>query len=67
MDTPMSQVAEHQRRALDFMLDALGLRQAYEEVAGLSETRALQDVVAALELDDAALAETLRAREANDI
>lgn len=67
MDTPMSQVAEHQRRALDFMLDALGLRQAYEEVARLPETRALQDVVAALELDDATLAETLRAREANDI
>lgn len=66
MDTSANRAAEHQRRALDFMLDALGLRQAYEEVARLPETRALQDAVAAFELDEAALAEVLRAREPND-
>ncbi len=67
MDTSANRVAEHQRRALDFILDAPGLRQAYEKVARLPETRALQDAVAALELDDAALAEALHAGEANDI
>ncbi|MBI2202993.1 MAG: hypothetical protein HYU41_03930 [Candidatus Rokubacteria bacterium] len=52
MGTPKSRLVEHQRLALDFMLDTLGLRPAYEEISWLPETQALQEAVAALELDD---------------
>jgi hypothetical protein len=67
MDTPMSQVAEHQRRALDFMLDALGLREAYEAVSRLPRTRELEHTAAALETELEAIVAAPREREPNDI
>ena len=32
MENPITRVAEHQRRTLDFMLDSLELRHAHDEV-----------------------------------
>ena len=49
MDTSANRVAEHQRRALDFMLDALGLRHEWEEVSRAPETQVLVRTVAALD------------------
>lgn len=48
MDTPMSQVAEHQRRALDFMLDALGLERFRDEALRAARGEELEQTVAAL-------------------
>jgi hypothetical protein len=66
METPISRVIEHQRKALDFMLDALGLREAYEAVSRLPETRELERAAAALETELEALGAP-REREPNDI
>lgn len=67
MDTPMSRVAEQQRRALDFMLNARGLRHAWEEISRAPETQALARTVAALEGEsDLALRATMRERERGD-
>ena len=63
METPISRVIEHQRKALDFMLDALGLRQAYEEVSRLPETKEIERAVAALEVESDVLRAEMRERE----
>ena len=56
MDTSVNRVVEHQRQALDFMLDTLGLRQAWEEVSHSPETQAAARTIATLETEsDAAL------------
>jgi len=67
METPISRVIEHQRKALDFMLDALGLREAYEAVSRLPETRELERAAAALETELEALGAPSREREPNDV
>jgi hypothetical protein len=67
METPINRVTEHQRKALDFMLDALGLREAYEAVSRLPETRELERAAAALDADLETLAASSREREPNDI
>jgi hypothetical protein len=67
METPISRVIEHQRKALAFMFDALGLRSAYEAVSRLPETRELDRAAAALEADVETLATPSREREPNDI
>ena len=61
METPMNRVAEHQRRTLDFMLDALGLRHAYEEASRLPEAKEVEHAVAALETD--VISAAMRERE----
>ena len=66
METPISRVIEHQRKALDFMLDALGLREAHEAVSRRPETPELERAAAALETELEAL-DAPREREPNDI
>lgn len=63
METPISRVIEHQRKALDLMLDAVGLRQAYEEVSRLPETKEIERAVAALEVETDVLSAEIRDRE----
>jgi hypothetical protein len=63
METPISHIIEHQRKALDFMLDALGLRQAYEEVSRLPETKEMERAVAALEVESDVLGAQIFERE----
>jgi len=63
METPISRVIEHQRKALDFMLDALGLRQAYEEVSRLPETKEMERAVAALQAENDTLGPPASERE----
>ena len=46
MDTSANRVAEHQRQALNVMLDTLGLRSAWEEVSRTPKTQALARTVA---------------------
>jgi hypothetical protein len=67
METPINRVTEHQRKALDFVLDALGLREAYEAVSRLPETRELERAAAVLETEIESLATSSREREPNDI
>jgi len=67
MDTSANRVAEHQRRALDFMLDTLGLRHEWEEVSRASETQVVARAVAALEAEsDGGLRAAARERDARD-
>ena len=67
MDTSVNRVADHQRRALDFMLDTLGLRHAWEEVSRSAETQALERTVAALQAEsDDALRVAIRERDRRD-
>jgi hypothetical protein len=49
------------------MLDALGLREAYEAVVTLPETRQLERAAAALEADREALGPPPHEHEPNDI
>jgi hypothetical protein len=67
METPINRVIEHQRKALDFMLDALGLREAYGAVSRLPERRELERAAAVLETEIETLATSSREREPNDI
>jgi hypothetical protein len=67
METPIDRVIEHQRKALAFMLDALGLREAYEAVSRLPGARELERAAAALEADLEAHAAPSREREPSDI
>lgn len=67
METPIDRVIEHQRKALDFMLDALGLRSAYEAVSRLPEACELERAAAMLEADLERLATPSRERAPNDI
>ncbi len=67
METPIDRVVEHQRRALDFMLDALGLRQAHEAVSRLPETKEIQRAVAALQAESDMRGAGEREREPEDI
>ena len=48
MEHPITRVAEHQRRTLDFMLDSLGLRHAHDEVVRRDRVAELETAVAAL-------------------
>ena len=67
MDTSAQRVAEHQRRALDFMLDTLGLRHEWDEVSRSPETQALVRTVAALDAESGrALGAPLRKCERRD-
>ncbi len=55
MENPITRVAEHQRRTLDFMLDSLGLRPAHDEVARRNRIAELETSVAALRAENRAL------------
>lgn len=61
MDTPDTRIADHQRRALEFMLDALGLRPPAGEVTRLLE---LSHTVIALLEENRRLRRELRELEA---
>ena len=55
MENPITRVAEHQRRTLDFMLDSLGLRHAHDEVARRDRIAELEGAVTALGAENRAL------------
>ena len=55
MENPITRVAEHQRRTLDFMLDSLGLRHAHDEVGRRDRIAELETTVAALGAENRAL------------
>ncbi len=55
MENPITRVAEHQRRTLDFMLDSLGLRHAHDEVVRRNRIAELETTVAALSTENRAL------------
>ena len=55
METPITRIAEHQRRTLDFMLDSLGLRHAHDEVVRRDRVAELETTVAALGAENRAL------------
>ena len=55
MENPITRVAEHQRRTLDFMLDSLGLRHAHDEVVRRNRVAELETAVTALGAENRAL------------
>lgn len=55
METPVSRVVAHQRQVLGFMLDALGLRHAHEEIQRLERIEELERTVTALSAETHAL------------
>ena len=55
METPITRVAEHQRRTLDFMLDSLGLRHAHDEVVHRDRIAELEATATALGAENRAL------------
>ena len=55
METPITRVAEHQRRTLDFMLDSLGLRHAHDEVVRRDRIAELEGTVTTLRTENRAL------------
>jgi len=55
MENPITRVAEHQRRTLDFMLDRLGLRHARDEVVRRDRIAELETTVTALGAENRAL------------
>ena len=63
METPSNRVAEHQRRALDFMLESLGLRHAHDEVVRRDRVAELEMTVAALGAENRALRTEVRELE----
>ncbi len=63
METPITRVAEHQRRTLDFMLDSLGLRHAHDEVVRRDRIAQLETAVAALGAENRALRAEVRQLE----
>ena len=63
MDSPSNCVAEHQHRALDFMLDSLGLRHAHDEVVRQDRIAELETTVAALGAENRALRADVRELE----
>jgi predicted RNase H-like nuclease (RuvC/YqgF family) len=63
MEIPITRVAEHQRQALDFALDALGLRHAHEAVARRDRIAELEATVAALGAENRALRTEVRELE----
>ncbi len=63
METPITRVAEHQRRTLDFMLDSLGLRHAHDEVVRRDRVAELEGTVTALRVENRALRDEVRELE----
>ena len=63
MENPINRIAEHQRRALDFMLDSLGLRHAHGEVVCRDRMAELETSVAALGAENRALRTEVRELE----
>jgi len=55
MESPTNRIAEHQRRTLDFVLDSLGLRHAYDEVVRRDRIAELETSVTALGAENRAL------------
>ncbi len=55
METRITRVAEHQKRALDFMLDSIGLRHAHDEVVRPDRVAELETAVASLGAENRAL------------
>ena len=55
MENPINRVAEHQKRALGFMLDSLGLRHAHDEVVHRDRIVEFETTVAALGAENRAL------------
>ncbi len=55
MENPITRVAEHQRRTLDFMLDRLGLRHAHDEVVRRDRIAELEATVTMLGAENRAL------------
>ena len=55
MDNPIHHVAQEQRRALDFMLDSLGLRHAHDEIVRRDRIAELEMTAAALRAENRAL------------
>ena len=63
MESPITRVAEHQRRTLDFMLDSLGLRHAHDEVVRRDRIAELEGTVTALSAENRALRAEVRELE----
>ena len=63
MENPTNRVAEHQRQALDFMLDALGLRHAHDEVVRRDRIAELEETLTALRAENRALLAEVRELE----
>jgi predicted RNase H-like nuclease (RuvC/YqgF family) len=63
MENPINHVAQEQRRALGFMLDALGLRHARDEVVRRDRIAELEATVTALGAENRALRAEIRELE----
>ena len=63
MENPINRVAEHQKRALGFMLDSLGLRNAHDEVVRRDRIVELETTAAALGAENRALRAEVRELE----
>ena len=63
MDNPINHVAQEQRRALSFMLEALGLRHARDEVVRRDRIAELEGTVTALRAENRALRAEVRELE----
>jgi hypothetical protein len=63
MENPINRVAEHQRRALDFMVDGLGLRHAHDEAVRRDRVFELETAVIALRAQNCDLRAEIRGSE----